>query len=288
MPSGFTFFPSVGKNRLAPSADPNPVSTAEPLPHRATVGPADPDEVDISRPDPGAHAPTELQASAEDEVRRLLRGPTSNNAPYPDGDGSLFGAEVGHDPIPRILQQLVGGPMPIDERRRGQEGSEQQTGLSHSLADMLKAVGAIGSEQGVGYEEKQSNNKFGRVWRMTHVLFALALGVYMVHMTAFNGAQFPQPANGKVTEPGGRTRFFWAFATTQLILQSTRYFLERDRGPMKTEGWMSMIAGAFPEPWRGWALLLGRYSLIWSTVVQDAMVVIFVLGCVSWWEGAFA
>ena len=123
---------------------------------------------------------------------------------------------------------------------------------------------------------------------MTDVLFALSLGVYMVYMTAFNGAQFSRPDDSKGTEPGVRARFFWAFATTQLILQSTRYFLERDRGPMRTEGWMSMAAEAFPEPWRGWALLLGRYSLIWSTVVQDAMVVIFVLGCVAWCKGAFA
>lgn len=178
--------------------------------------------------------------------------------------------------------------MPTDGQRRGQEGSGDQTGLPHGLSAMLGAVGAAGPEQGLGYEEKQSNNKFGSVWRMTHALFALALGVYMVYMTAFNGSQFSRPDNDRATESGLRARFFWAFATTQLILQSTRYFLEPDRGHTRAEGRMSMVAGAFPEPWRGRALLLGRYSLIWSTVVQDAMVVIFVLGGVAWWEGAIA
>lgn len=224
----------------------------------------------------------------EDEVRRLLRGPTGYTPPHPNGDGSLFGAGVGNDPFPRILQQLVGGLMTPDGERPGQIGRGDQSGFPQGMATMLGTLGAASPEQGLGHEEKQRNDTFRYVWRITHALFALALGVYMVVMTAFNGAQFSRRDNGGAirAEPG--VQFFWAFATAQLVLQSTRYFLERDRGPARGEGWMSMLAGAFPEPWRGRTLLLSRYSLMCTTVGQDAMVVIFVLGCVTWWGGAVA
>lgn len=250
------------------------------------VGPADPDEVDISsHAYASAHALKEPHASAEDEIRRLLRGPANNTPPHPNDDGSPFGAGVDNDPFPRILQQLVGGSMAMDG---GRGGSGDQGGLPPGLAAMLGAVGNAGPEQGLGNGEKQPSNRSGYAWRITHALFALALGVYMVFMTAFNGARLSRRDNDGATETEVRVRFFWAFATAQLVLQSTRYFLERDRGPVRGEGWMSMVAGVFPEPWRSRTLLLSRYSVIYSTVVQDAMVVVFVLGCVTWWGGAVA
>lgn len=265
------------------------VSATEPLPHAASAGSADPDEVDISSHTyASAYVPKESDVSVEDEVRRLLRGPTGNNPPHSNSDGSLLGAGVGNDSFPRILQHLVGSSMATDEGRREQRCSGDQSGLPQGLAAMLGAVGATGPEEGPSYEEKQSNNKFGYVWRITHALFALALGICMVSMTPFNGAQFSRWEDSEATRAELGVRFFWAFATAQLILQSTRYFLEGDQGPVRGEGWMGMVAGAFPEPWRRRTLLLSRYSLICSTVVQDAMVVIFVLGCVTWWEGAVA
>jgi len=33
---------------------------------------------------------------------------------------------------------------------------------------------------------------------------------------------------------------------------------------------------------------VGRYSVIYKTVVSDAMVIVFVLGATSWWRGAAA
>lgn len=229
-----------------------------------------------------AYTPKEPQASTDNEVRRLLRGPIGNNPPYPNGDSNLFGAGVGNGTFPRILRQLVEGSTPKDGRRGGQEGNRDQSGLPQGLAAMLDIIGAPGPERS---EEKQSNHKFGYIWRIMHGLFALALSVYIVFMTAFDGAQFSRLDNGRATELEVGFRFFWAFATAQLVLQSTRYFIERGQRPVGAAGWLSMVAGAFPEPWQGRALLLSRYSFICSTIVQDAMVVIFVLGCVTWWEG---
>jgi len=46
-----------------------------------------------------------------------------------------------------------------------------------------------------------------------------------------------------------------------------------------------MVEGMLPEPWRGWVRLGMRYRGIWGTVVEDGMVVVWVVGCVGWWRG---
>jgi hypothetical protein len=46
------------------------------------------------------------------------------------------------------------------------------------------------------------------------------------------------------------------------------------------------VAGILPAPYSGYVRTVGRYSVIYSTVVSDAMVVVFVLGATSWWRGA--
>lgn len=267
----------------------NLASACKPLPHSATLGPADPDEVDISSHTyASAYDPNEPPASAEDEVLRFLRSPAHNIPTHPVGDGSSFRVDAGNESFSSILQQLVGGSMAIDRGRGGQQGDGDQSALPPGLSAVLGAFGAVGPAKGLGDVKKQGNDRFGYVWRITHALCAVALGIYMVFVTAFNGAQFSRGDEGGPTGAKAGDRFFWAFATAQLGLQSTRYFLERDGGPLRGEGWISMMAGAFSEPWRSRIFLLSRYSLIFSTVVQDAMLVVFVLGCVTWWEGEVA
>lgn len=239
---------------------------------------ADPDEVDISTPSYShTHILKDAEASAEDEIRRLLRGPVDRTPPLDDGS-SQFGMNVANDLFPNVLQQLMGGST-VMEGGRGQGGNRDQGGLPPGLAAML---GVDGPSQG----EKQPSNKSKYMWNIAHAFGALALGVYMVFITAFDGAQFSRWDDNRAVKAEAGVRFFWAFVTAQLVLQSSRYYLERDRGALSGEGWMNMIAGIVPEPWRSRALLFSRYSVICSTVMQDAMVVVFVLGCMAWWEGA--
>ncbi len=224
-------------------------------------------------------------ASAEDDIRRLLRSPANDASRQQDGEAGLFGSGGGNDPMTRMLQQLIGESMTAVG---GQEGIRDPGGLPPGLAAMLGGVEGVGPEQGLGLGEKPPSDRSGYAWRIAHALSALGLGVYMVFMTAFDGAEFSRRGDGKAVRNESGIQFFWAFATAQLVLQSTRYFLERSGAPPRNGGWLSMAAGILPEPWRRWAFLLSRYSAIYSTVVQDAMVVVFVLGCVAWWVGEVA
>lgn len=211
----------------------------------------------------------------------------------PDVQGQIFGAaesppgqplsQENEDPLMRMLQQMVGGA-----GMSGGSGAGQMGALPPGLAAMLGGEGARGVQGiGVGGDEmppEQMGNEHAYIWKILHALLALALGVYMTSVTAFSGARFSRtdPGTNGLDEIG--VRFFWAFATAELVLQSSRFFLEQ--GQVSQGGWMGFLMGMLPEPWRSRIALLNRYSGIYTAVVQDAMVVVFVLGCVTWWKGA--
>lgn len=41
-----------------------------------------------------------------------------------------------------------------------------------------------------------------------------------------------------------------------------------------------------PESYAGYFGTVGRYSVIYNTIVSGAMVVVFVLSATRWWKGA--
>ena len=206
----------------------------------------------------------------------------------------------------RMLEQLMRGG--------GGGGGNLPPGLPPGMAAMLgklipppptssaSSASAVGSgfaqsEEGSLAEEKQNDD--GYLWKIVHAVFALGLGIYITAMTTFSGAKSASSSSpSSSSSPGATTtaaaatdldvdgelrRFFWAFATVELVLQSTRFFLEKGR-PSQS-GWIGVLMGILPEPYKGYLALGTRYGGIYTTVVQDAMAVLFVLGCVAWWKG---
>ena len=188
------------------------------------------------------------------------------------------GAEGGEDPMMQMLQQMMmgggGGGMPGS----GGNGAGDAGGLPPGLAAMLGGGG--GGLGGMGPAPARPDDTYASVWKIVHAVFALALGVYMTSATAFSGSRFSRTESVQ-GEMG--VRFFWAFATAELVLQSTRFFLERGR--ISQGGLLGTVGGLLPEPYKGYVALVSRYSSIYTTVVEDAMVVVFVLGVVAWWRG---
>ena len=208
-----------------------------------------------------------------EDISRLLRGrdPDPNNGPnnpfagMPGMDGSQTrGGD--EDPMLRILQQMMGGLPGGEGQGGGGEG-----GLPPGLAAMFGGGAAQGVEE----------NKTAYIWKIVHAVLALTLGLYIVTSTTFHGGKVSRL---EVVDGEPRRNFFWVFATAELILQSLRFFLEAGRSPQK--GMLAMVTGFLPEPWKGYVGLVARYSGIYSTVVEDAMVVVFILGLLAWWKGA--
>ena len=174
----------------------------------------------------------------------------------------------------KMLSQLMGG-MP------GADGSGAGAG-----EDPLKlGMDAIMGEMGGG--AKQSPRDYW--WKIVHAVFAFVLGIYVTATsTAFAGPVMRIPGKVAVSggETGNRVNLFWAFATAELILQSTRYFLERGKTDSGIGGWLGMISGFLGQPLRGYVRLVARYSGIWSTIMEDGCVLVFMVGVFSWWKGA--
>lgn len=177
----------------------------------------------------------------------------------------------------KMLQQLMGGIPGAEEQGRGGEG-----GLPPGLAAMMGAGGM--GKSGMGRAQTEQEDTYGYLWNIVHAVFALILGIYVTATShAFNG----DISRGGIAgaEHEGAVNVFWLFATAELVLQSSRFFLEKGTGS-QLGGWIGIVGNMLPEPWRGYVRLAARYSGIWSTVVEDGMVVVFVLGCVAWWKGA--
>lgn len=178
----------------------------------------------------------------------------------------------------KMLQQLMGG-MPGAEGPGGDGGGEG--GLPPGLAAMMGA-GGMGMP-GAGGAQAQEDT-YGYLWKVVHAVFALILGIYVTATShAFNG----DVSRGGIAGTGheGGVNVFWLFASAELLLQSSRFFLEKGSGS-QLGGWVGVVGNMLPEPWRGYVRLAARYSGIWSTVVEDGMVVVFIFGCVAWWKGA--
>lgn len=157
----------------------------------------------------------------------------------------------------------------------GGSGEGGDDTLPPGLAAMLGGVGMGGAGS------VQEHYPHENLWKIIHGLFTLTLGIYITTMTSFSGSRLSRSTLVEGERFGAQ--FFWVFATAELILQSSRFFLERGKAPQG--GILATVAGFLPEPWKGYVGLVTRYSGIYTTIVNDAMAVIFVLGLVAWWQG---
>ena len=209
-------------------------------------------------------------------MRRLLRGAEPGPGPAASGDGVPPGSSderPGEDPMLRLMQQLMGMSPPTEASG---DANPVAGGLPPNLASMLGGGDALGGARG-----GQPPPTKAYLWKILHAFFAFCLGAYIVMSYAFTGSIASRIRLDSSTLPSEGI-VFWIFVTTELGLQTTKYLLE---GGGEGGGITGTLAGFLPSPWKQRLLLAGRYSGIWTTLVEDAMVVIWMLGAVAWWRG---
>jgi hypothetical protein len=189
-----------------------------------------------------------------------------------------------------MLQQMMGAGaggmpgMPGMSGSLGQPGAAPD-GLPPGLANMFSAMQGDGAAA-----EPSPDQSSAWIWRLVHSVFSLGLAIYIVLQTPFTGSKLSRDNvldddwTTQSTPAQNFVHFFYLFATFEVVLQSSRYFIEK--GQLQGSGILSTVAGILPAPYSGYVRTVGRYSVIYSTVVSDAMVVVFVLGATSWWRGA--
>lgn len=182
-----------------------------------------------------------------------------------------------------LMQQMMGGGAGGFPGSPGQAGAASGE-LPPGLANMFSAM------NGGTAAEPSPEQSSAWIWRLVHAVFSLGLAVYIVLQTPFTGSKLSRhdPLDDDWTAQSTPAQtfahFFYLFATFEVVLQSSRYFIEQ--GQLQGSGILSTVAGILPAPYSGYVKTLGRYSVIYRTVVSDAMVVVFVLGATSWWRGA--
>jgi hypothetical protein len=259
---------------------------------------ADPEEVDISehfyepkttvrpRINNAFDFPTPGQGPSDDQLKQMMLGFDPNTASLPGanpfagfpgmggmpgmegmGPGDMPGAD---DPLMKMLQQMMGG------MGEGPGGMPTFPGMP-SMPGQAPASTA---------------DSYAYLWRIIHAVFALGLGLYIAFTTTFTGTRVERERSGlkftaaedDLSMSPASVHFFWIFATVEVILQTSRFFLEKGR--VQQGGIIGMIMGFLPEPYKGYLALLNRYSRIWTTVTGDVMVLVFVLGVCAWLRSA--
>ncbi|KAK1772958.1 putative sad1 interacting factor 1 protein [Phialemonium atrogriseum] len=251
---------------------------------------ADPEEVDISQhyyaprtsaaPSPGA-APFDPAGVSEAQLRQMMLGFEAPGVGAGPGMGMGMGmgpgaAGAGEDPMMKLLQQMMaGGP--------GGPGGFPPPGAS--------PFGGPQQQQ----QQAVVPDRYSALWRLLHTAVALGLGLYIALWTPFSGTKLerdhsglPAAASAGERKDGGGGGswadggapdprfFFWAFATAETVLLTTRFFLDRSRAPPGGALWS--LAGFLPVPLKGYLETGLRYGQMFSTVKSDILVCIFVLG----------
>lgn len=207
-------------------------------------------------------------------MRRLLlstelgsQGPVGVNHPMTNQSRELSN----EDPITRMVQQMMGVPT-LDAGSAS--GTSHADGMPPHLAAMLG--GGSLSEQQLPHR-----TPYTYVWKVLHAVSALLLGIYVLSSDNFTGS-LTSRLRSDDSAPLSVGTLFWIFVTVELGLQAARYLLEGVRDEIGT---IATLAKILPPPWQERLLLAGRYSVIWTTFTDDAMIVVWSLGATVWWRG---
>ncbi|TGZ82815.1 hypothetical protein EX30DRAFT_394084 [Ascodesmis nigricans] len=236
-----------------------PLETAEHFPAR------DPPDIDLSSPSARTfHTPTRSAQPSPgpqddlDIMRQLMGGQQ-----IPPG--------MEDDPLLKLMASLGGGP--------GKPGAMPDFGgLSPGLASMMGAAGVSGPQT----PQEATAISHDWIWRIVHGISSLMLAVWVL-MNGFAGFDGSEKGRERIAfGDESNTQLFWYFATMELVLQSTRFMIEKGRPPQNSM--LTTIAGFIPHPFGVYLTTLARYSTFLTVMMADAGVVIFCLGMATWWN----
>lgn len=281
-----------------PPTPPETTSSPSPAPTPASQQHhADPEEVDISehyytpqrteRISPSDQAG--MGGMSEAQLRQMMLGFDQPAA----GPG---GADLGEDPMMKLLSQMMSGAggNPFG----GGSGAGGANPFGPGGGNPFGPGSPFAQAAGGGQQQPTAivTDRYSAIWRLLHTAVALGLGLYIAIWTGFSGTKLQRnvselsggmpgwkEASGTKDEDEKRfsstTRFFWAFATAEAVLLTTRYFFDRVRAP--PGGIVGSLVGFLPQPYKGYVDIAMRYGQIFNTVKGDVLVCVFVLGVCS-------
>lgn len=171
------------------------------------------------------------------------------------GGGDANGAE---DPMMAMMQQMMGGAA-------GQGPMPSFPGMPPMGLPGQQANGAVA-------------DPYAYLWRLVHALFAIGLGIYISMTVSFTGTKLAREESA-LLDVGYIKQLFW-MGEAMLLGR----FLFKGGQTSGGEGVIGMILPMIPQPYGGYIRWIMRYSSILRTISGDALLVVFTLGAMSWWN----
>ncbi|KAK0626092.1 hypothetical protein B0T14DRAFT_562034 [Immersiella caudata] len=283
--------PAPPASAPTPSASPAPTTPAPAPKSQSTPRQqhGDPEEVDISQhfytPQSTQRIPPPRPADSDPDAQlRQLMSMGLGGPPQPAGPGAgAFPPGLDDDPMMRMMMQMLGAnPGDTNAMPGAPGGSPFPFPPGAGANPFMNMPGMPGAPQATA--AAAIPDRYASLWRLLHTAVALGLGLYIALWTSFTGSQADRErsktAGGEMADSA--KIFFYAFATAEAVLLTTRYFMDRGRPIAGGEGILGMVVGFLPQPFKGYVEIGLRYGQIFGTVKADVLVCIFVLGVCTW------
>lgn len=197
-------------------------------------------------------------------IQEMQRNADKTQAPFPFPPPGGGGANGEMPDIFAMMEQMM-------TSTGASPGGPGGPGNPDAFGGMFGGGGLPGLG-GMGMQTPTKTDPTARLWTLIHVASILLLLIFL------DPSSIPF-LPGSLTETtvfrGSGQPVFWYFITLQLILQSTRLFIY---GPVLQNSLLTQIGGMLPPPYNGYATILARYSLIFTTIKDDFCLLIFGLG----------
>ncbi|KAG0080394.1 hypothetical protein BGZ90_012473 [Linnemannia elongata] len=211
--------------------------------------------------------------------RRFIRPPTHTANASTSSPFATMGA--GGQPNPFMMNDPFSSPQQQQALTRMM--MQEEAGSNNVAARQQQAgFGAGGAPPGFTVITPQVDLT-ARWWKLLHFVLSVLFGVGVVYaeyrrqgdLGRFDALATDKPMPYGVYQVAPMP-VFWYFVTMELILQSTRMVLHGvTASPSSTLG---TIAGFLPPPFSDMIRIFMRYRLIWSSMVNDLSVIVFIIG----------
>ncbi|CRG92226.1 hypothetical protein PISL3812_09282 [Talaromyces islandicus] len=243
-----------GRTPASAHGDTSPSPT--PQPPSRTDSPALSPET-FAQPSPPVDGPPGDDMRAQQEyLRALLRSNPSEQQNQ---------QQIDEDPMLKLLSSLMGGMPGAENTAPGSDFTPPPPGNNLKPDDLAGALGIPpfllkfllggGSTPASPAQKKQE-----LIWKLLHTVFALLVGVYLVFLVGSSIATYgdnPPP-------PAAAQNPFVVFMTGELLLNG-----------------MGLLLGTSQQG----TFALGKQ--LFSSLVRDGSIAIFILGVGSWWNGGW-
>lgn len=192
--------------------------------------------------------------------------------------------EFANDPLFKLLKELnssmeAGGDIPTNFDPASLFSS--MPGMGNLPAG---GAGATQAPQQPAPTKSRTTLAIDLTWTLIHFIsnFVLAfyLGLHKSHEIEFkDNGEVEATAIGDVPSSA---RLLWYFATLQLILQSSQFFLETRVPPPPSK--IVSLASFLPQPFSGYIINGVRYVRIIQTISQDFCLLLFIAGVASYFN----